>query len=130
MKHYLYAVEWQKLGLPHLHILLWFLETINPNDIDKIIFAEIPDKNDDPLLHDLVIRNMIHGPCGKHNIQCPCMKNNKCSKQFPKNFTKYTQVGNDGYPQYKRRDKANGGNVGFIRMKQNEIWTDFEIDNK
>lgn len=38
-------------------MLLWLLNLINPNDIDKIISAEIPDINVDPELHDLVMRH-------------------------------------------------------------------------
>lgn len=95
----------KKKGLLHMHILLWFYDQINPNDIDQIISAEIPSVTEDPELYDLIIRHMIHGPCGKYNKNCPCMKDNKCTKNFPKQFETNTQVGNDCYPKYKRRSK-------------------------
>ena len=47
----MYTVEFQKRGLPHVHLLL-FLHANNkypsPNDIDNIISAEIPSQKDDP----------------------------------------------------------------------------------
>lgn len=45
---HLYSIEWQKRGLPHVHILLWLRETIRPEQIDEIISAEIPDVRTDP----------------------------------------------------------------------------------
>jgi len=44
---------------------------------DKIISAEIPDSNSDMTLHEIIVKNMIRGPCGLENPQCPCMKNGK-----------------------------------------------------
>ena len=54
-KCWLYSVEWQKRGLPHAHILIWLKEKIRSNDIDKIISAELPNPETDPLLFKLVI---------------------------------------------------------------------------
>ncbi|GFV95160.1 helitron_like_N domain-containing protein [Trichonephila clavipes] len=72
VKHYvfgetrcwMYSIEWQKRGLPHAHILIWMMEKITPNRIDEIISAEIPDIEIDKDLHDIVSKNMIHGPYG------------------------------------------------------------------
>ena len=48
-----YTIEFQKRGLPHCHILLFFI-TINKaatsKNIDKVICAEIPDKDKNPKL--------------------------------------------------------------------------------
>ncbi|GFT87492.1 helitron_like_N domain-containing protein [Trichonephila clavipes] len=57
----MYSVEWQKRGLPHAHILVWFIDKIRPEEIDSIISAEIPDPSTDQLLFDIVTTNMIHG---------------------------------------------------------------------
>ncbi|GBP93229.1 hypothetical protein EVAR_90140_1 [Eumeta japonica] len=101
----MYSVEWQKRGLPHAHILVWFIDKIRPEEIDSIISAEIPDPSTDQLLFDIVTTNMIHGPC---------------------DFTNDTVTNVDGYPIYRRRNPENGGQ-SFIK---NIINTDIDIDNR
>lgn len=49
---------------------------------------------------------MIHGQCGEANKNSPCMKDNKCSKRFPKQFCERTFQSTDGYPKYSRRDNG------------------------
>ncbi|KAI3821177.1 hypothetical protein L1987_08736 [Smallanthus sonchifolius] len=102
-----YTVEFQKRGLPHAHVCLFMhpdhkLPTVEY--IDPIISVEIPEKNEDPELYSLVKEFMIHGPCGNHNLNCPCMIDNKCSKKFPKRFCANTTIDGDGFPIYRRRD--------------------------
>ena len=43
--------------------------------IDDLISAELPDSTDpkSKKLYDIVIKNMIHGPCGHYNLKCVCM---------------------------------------------------------
>lgn len=108
-KCFIYSVEWQKRGLPHIHILLWLDEKIRSESIDNIICAEIPDPKVDPALHEIVTSTMIHGPCGAFNRNSPCMVDGKCSKKYPRTFLKDTQTGEDGYPKYRRRSPADGG---------------------
>jgi hypothetical protein len=123
---WMYSVEWQKRGLPHAHILVWLIDKIRPEEIDRIISAEIPDASTDQLLFDIVIANMIHGPCGILNRLSPCMADGKCTKSFPKNFTNDTITSVDGYPMYRRRSPDNGGQL-FIKNISN---TDIDIDNR
>ena len=124
---WLYSVEWQKRGLPHAHILIWFVDKIRPQEIDKIISAEIPDRNTDQGLFDIVTTNMIHGPCGVLNMTAPCMDNGKCSKHFPKECINDTITNIDGYPLYRRRDTDNGGQSYQLRMS---IGGTVDIDNR
>ncbi|CAN6562094.1 unnamed protein product [Malus baccata var. baccata] len=106
----IYTVEFQKRGLPHCHILVWVnkhYKCHSPYDVDSIILAEIPDADVDKVGYDAVSQYMIHGPCGLANRFSPCMKENKCSKKFPKPFTSETTFSDDGFVAYKRRDKEN-----------------------
>ncbi|XP_071741246.1 uncharacterized protein [Rutidosis leptorrhynchoides] len=67
-------------GLPHAHICIFLDERDklpDPEDIDEYIWAELPDKDEDPELYQLVSELMIHGPCDTN-----------------------------GYPVYKRRDNG------------------------
>ncbi|GFX32033.1 ATP-dependent DNA helicase [Trichonephila clavipes] len=123
---WMYSVEWQKRGLPHAHILVWFIDKIRPEEIDSIISAEIPDPSTDQLLFDIVTTNMIHGPCGTLNSSSPCMADGKCTKNFPKDMNNDTVTNVDGYPIYRRRNPENGGQ-SFIKNINN---TDIDIDNR
>ncbi|GJV74686.1 ATP-dependent DNA helicase PIF1-like protein [Tanacetum coccineum] len=78
----------------------------NPDYYDKVVCAKIPDLNKHPELHHLVLKHMIHGPCGHLNTQCPCMKGEtkKCHWNYPRQFQETTQQGDDSYPLYRRRD--------------------------
>lgn len=62
VKVHLYSIEWQKRGLPHVHILLWTEGTVNPDIVTSLIRAEVPDKEKEPRLFEIVTRCMIHGP--------------------------------------------------------------------
>lgn len=119
---FIYSVEWQKRGLPHIHILLWLEQRIPPNMLNSIICAEVPDPENDPLLHEIVKSNMIHGPCGTVNANSPCMKDGKCTKRYPRECVKETQTGDDGYPLYRRRCVADGGFT--VKVKK------LELDNR
>ncbi|XP_074108441.1 uncharacterized protein LOC141533449 [Cotesia typhae] len=115
----MYTVEWQKRGLPHVHILLWLEEKIRPDSIDEVIRAELPDPDQDQTLHEIIKSTMIHGPCGVFNFSSPCMLADVCTKRYPRPFLKETQTGEDGYPKYRRRSPEDGGPA--IKINGNDI---------
>ena len=85
---WLYSIEWQKCGLPHCHLLLWLSadHRITPDKIDNVICAEIPDPSVEPELHQIVMSNMVQGPCGCINPNSPCMLDGRCSKKYLKQY--------------------------------------------
>ncbi|UYV65861.1 hypothetical protein LAZ67_3005737 [Cordylochernes scorpioides] len=124
---WMYSVEWQKRGLPHAHILVWLANKLRPTQIDSVICAEFPDPIQDPLLYNIVVKNMIHGPCGEYNPVSPCMKNSSCSKKYPKQFLLETQTNENGYPLYRRRAPEAGGFTSKVKIRGREEVT---IDNR
>lgn len=105
----LHTVEFQKRGLPHAHIIIWLTQDTShptPAFIDKFVCAEIPDPLTDPLAYVLVAEHMVHGPCGPGFESCPCMKNGKCSKRFPKKYQSETRIDDGGFVLYRRSNNA------------------------
>ncbi|KAL6130538.1 hypothetical protein ACLB2K_068917 [Fragaria x ananassa] len=101
-----FVVEFQKQGLPHVHMLIMLEpndKLNNPDEYDRIVKAEIPDQNEEPRLYDAVCTHMIHGPCGPLNPRQSCMKKGTCNKGYPKSFANFTVQGKDAYPVYQRR---------------------------
>ena len=91
-----------------------------------MISAEIPDNNEDPLLHEIVTKNVMHDPCGILNPNSPCMVDGKCSKRFPRQLVAETISGNDGYPLYRRRFSDENGRSTIVKVNQ----LDIEVDNR
>lgn len=83
----MYVVEFQKHGLPHVHMLIWLdnasREKLKSN-VDNFVSAEIPDPFTDPVGYAAVKSFMMHGPCGMEFPKCACMQKNKCSRHYPK----------------------------------------------
>ena len=110
----------------HTVICCWII----PDKIDDVICVEIPDPVVDPDLHQIVISNMVHGPCGSTNPQSPCMQDGHCDKRFPKQYISETQLGSDSYPLYKRSIPDNGGQVSTITMRIGSSCINQEVDNR
>lgn len=114
------------MGLPHPHILMWLYNKINPNEIDAVISAQIPDPKVDKDLNDTVIKSMIHGPCGAFNQTSPCIVDRKYTKRYPRALVCETITGHDGYPLYRRRSIEDGG-MSVVLKKRG---TDVHVDNR
>ncbi|KAG6674120.1 hypothetical protein I3842_15G025900 [Carya illinoinensis] len=87
---YVYTIEYQKRGLPHVHFLIilqkdWRIYA--PETFDEIVSAEIPNKTINLHLYKVVLRHMMHAN---------------------------TTVGTDCFPSYKR---SNNGVIARIRGK-------------
>ena len=106
---HVHTIEFQKRGLPHIHILVFLAAPHKIHDAvraDRIVSAQFPNPETEPLLYATVTKTMVHGPCGKDYPNTKCMVNGTCSKWYPKEFLNQTQFGEDGYPQYARPDNG------------------------
>ena len=100
---YMYTIEFQKQGLPHMHMLIFLahlFKLLTPNDINSAISVKWPDPVTQPQLFDTVRKCMVHGPCGAMNWSAPCMVDGKCSKGFLKPYQPFMVLSKDGYPKY------------------------------
>ena len=95
---------------------------LTPQLVNGMVVAELPpdpDHIEDTVLREqtrklqnIVVSQMVHGPCGKTNPKNVCMLDGKCSKNFPKEFCKETIVDpNSYYATYRRRGPKDGGRV-------------------
>ena len=60
---YAMVKEMQKRHLPHIHMLLTIMPRDKPRtsvDVDRVVSAEIPNKDTNPELHRIVTSHMIH----------------------------------------------------------------------
>ena len=112
---WVWTIEYQKRGLPHLHLLVFlrtdhqFLTAVN---IDGFISAELPPADDalSQELRGIVETTMVHTHCIAHNCQALCMQGldpfsvQTCRKGYPRSFQEETIITEDGYPTYRRRN--------------------------
>jgi hypothetical protein len=85
-------------------------------DVDQLIRAEIPDPDTEGELYDIVVTNMMFGPCRVQNPACTCMSDGKCQKDFPKPFNDETQFRSArGSPAYRRKDN---GHAALVRNRE------------
>ena len=92
------AVELQKRGLPHVHILLIMEHDDVPRcveDYDRAISAKIPDPHTQPQLYNTVVRTMLHTCTPERSVDAVT---GLCSKGFPKPFCPATRVSSNNQP--------------------------------
>jgi len=103
----IYVIEFQKCGLPHAHILIFFAEDYKPHmvkDVDHMISVELLNPETNRLAHKTIAKCMMHGPCGATFPNAPCMEEGKCKKQYPRKFQSEMATNVNEYPIYRRRD--------------------------
>jgi hypothetical protein len=63
----IYVIEFQKHGLSHAHILIFFAKDYKPHtveDINCMISVKLLNLETNRLAHKTIARCMMHGPCG------------------------------------------------------------------
>lgn len=114
-----HIIEFEKRGLPHMHLLLILCDDDKIGGLNTIVCAELHDPTNENGLLEIVKATMIHRPCGVMNPNSSCMENDVRSKGYPKEFRNEMAENVNGYPMYRRRDDKNHitikGNVGGNR---------------
>jgi hypothetical protein len=128
---YSYVIEWQKRGLPHLHMLITLEEEDklrNGDDVDQMIRARIPNIAEEPNLFQRVADHHMHGPHTVDkdgNVQSGCFIIDKktgkprCRFYYPREYSEKTTLDENGYPSYARPKND-------FKIKKNEI----SLDNR
>lgn len=96
------------------HMLIILKKAYKLNDAEKFdafISAELPNKEEQPHLYAMVLKHMMHRPCGILNQTNPCMRDGKCKDNYPRDYCEETLINTDGYPQYRRRPNEEDVNV-------------------
>jgi hypothetical protein len=76
----IYVIKCQKHGLPHAHILIFFVKNYKPHmvvNVYRMINAELPNPKINKLAHEMVAICTMHGPCGTAFPNAPCMEDGK-----------------------------------------------------
>ena len=132
IKIHQYQCLYFRSGLPHAHILVTLEKEYiphTPDDVDKIISAELPDPEVNPVLYKRVLDHMVNGPCGPLYPNSRCMVQvifpplfsipfflilyqegdstvKKCEKNFPVAFQEKTRISEYGVLEHRRRSPA------------------------
>jgi hypothetical protein len=72
--------EYQKRGLPHIHLLLIFprvQKVTNVDDIDRLVSAELL-AIENVELYEIMTKCFLHGPCGPGYPNARCMVDGMC----------------------------------------------------
>uniref|UniRef100_A0A915K862 Helitron helicase-like domain-containing protein n=1 Tax=Romanomermis culicivorax TaxID=13658 RepID=A0A915K862_ROMCU len=148
---YVYSVEFQKRGMPHIHMLIILEKDPGnkmPDFCDEFVCAEIPDLPDKEDISDEAAqaRNLHHWVTKlnlhDHDEKSPCMVDGKCSKYFPRKVSAVTVLSEKDFPIYKRRappgpDESKqwvygpaGAPVVFHEGYEREAQTELQSGNK
>lgn len=76
---------------------MWLQVKIQPDEIDRIISAKLPDKEHDTLLFDMAFA-YDSWALWEFSVTSLCMNSGRCSKKYSQNFVKHMQTVGDGYP--------------------------------
>lgn len=109
---HIYTIEFQKQGLPHMHLLIFFgvdnkMETAA--DVHRIICGEFPDLETDPLQFQTILHSTIYNSCGTKNQIATSMVDEIFCKSSLKALQGQITMDGNMYPLYQRRNKIRLG---------------------
>jgi len=91
----IFAVELQKRGLPHCHLLIWLgydFKCHSSQDVDSIVLLRYLTRT---WIQHVMTQFMFYDARGVANPNSKCMKHRKCSKCFPKKKVRQTLMTTD-----------------------------------
>ena len=123
------VVEYQKRGLPHLHLLLWVSKEHKGKEhkpsaaiFDMAVSCQLPDPETQEELYNLVSEQMMHTKCDTvPSARCKVPGpdgNARCKQHYPKNFRDDTLATETGMYSYGMR--PNNGRTSAVAEKDQE----------
>ena len=119
------VVEYQKRGLPHLHLLLWVSKEHKPKSaaiFDMAVSCQLPDPETQEELYNLVSEQMMHTKCDTvPSARCKVPGpdgNARCKQHYPKNFREDTLATETGMYSYGMRPE--NGRTSAVAEKDQE----------
>lgn len=106
-----------RVGLPHSHSCHTLHLDDAPrtaDDYERFTCAELPNRQQDPELYDIIVRRNLHGRIVNGRRTCmglPCWdeQRQRCTRGYPQPFRQQPSTNHAGYPNYRRRSTAQGG---------------------
>jgi hypothetical protein len=116
VKAYMWRLEYQKRGLPHIHLLLWTdINVADPEVVDKYFTAELPRmeiyqdrKKEINVIRELALKYQVHH-CTR---RCTGTKKPGCCYNFPKKIGPETTT-TGHWMQLRRREKEDAWIVPY-----------------
>uniref|UniRef100_A0AC34FIM2 ATP-dependent DNA helicase n=1 Tax=Panagrolaimus sp. ES5 TaxID=591445 RepID=A0AC34FIM2_9BILA len=133
------VMEFQKRGMPHLHVILIMDKQVGANEVDKYISARIPDLPDPKdrseaaiqlrRLHEIIMRNNIH-LCNENS---GCQINGICTKGYKKPFSQSTVIHSHKPAEYQRlppKTKNDGKKQSEKEKKKPALKTEYSDEEE
>ena len=99
--------EKKKKGLHHAHILITLkveYKIMSHNQYDKFVSVEIPYPTRYPILHENILKHMMHDPYGVLKKNNTCMQDGKCKNKYSRPSYSETVQGKNSYLIYRKRN--------------------------
>jgi hypothetical protein len=99
------VTEFQKRGLPHAHLVVKLQHELPLTQLDGFVCAELPDPDEDPVLHAAIGRFHMHSQNHLDRPTSRCNRDGRCIYEYPQPINNQTYMDDLGRVHYRRRKR-------------------------